>query len=79
MGSIDDISFPGIPGHIRTIWKQIVKRNMAHLNNSKSYTELSDKLDSLKIYGIGYGSKKRTIDWFLAHNDEIDLEDCCSC
>ena len=59
------------------MWKHIIRANMACLNSSETYTELSDKLYGLKIDGIGDQSIRRATEWFLVHNDNITLEDNC--
>lgn len=77
--SPESISFPGIPSQTQAVWKQLISNNISDLSSSKTYSKLSEKLARLAstVDGIGYESIRRTIEWFIQHNDNIDLEDNC--
>lgn len=77
--SPDSIKFPGISSCTQIAWRKIIKSNITDLNKSKDLSTLYDKLEKLRLPGIGQGTIRRTAEWFCSYNDDINLESDCFC
>ena len=75
--SPDSICLRGIPTNVRNVWQDIIKNNISDLNNSQTDTEVWEKLEKLRIPGIGPESIRRTAEWICKYNDNIVFESDC--